>query len=49
MTFSVTTFCMTWGIAKGPRCQKVINFLSMCLCVVLCLITLAFMASYFVM
>ena len=48
-TNGITTFCMTWGIAKGPRCQKVINFLSMCLCVVLCLITLAFMASYFVM
>lgn len=43
----ITTFCMTWGIAKGPRVQKVINFLSMCLCVVLCLITLAFMGSYF--
>jgi len=45
----ITTFCMTWGIAKGPRVQKVVNFLSMCLCLVLCLITLAFMGSYFVM
>ena len=40
---------MTWGIAKGPRIQTVINCLSMCLCVVLCLITLVFMGSYFVM
>ena len=45
----ITTFCMTWGIAKGPRIQTVINCLSMCLCVVLCLITLVFMGSYFVM
>ena len=45
----ITTFCMTWGIAKGPRVQKVINCLSLCLCAVLCLITLAFMGSYFVM
>lgn len=45
----ITTFCMTWGIAKGPRVQKVINFLAMCLCAVLCLITLTFMGSYFVM
>ena len=40
---------MTWGIAKGPRIQNVINVLSMCLCAVLCLVTIAFMASYFVM
>ena len=43
----ITTFCMTWGIAKGPRIQQVVNCLSMLLCVVLCLITLAFMGSYF--
>jgi succinate dehydrogenase / fumarate reductase cytochrome b subunit len=48
-TNGITTFCMTWGIAKGPRVQKVINCLSMILCVVMCLITLAFMGSYFVM
>ena len=45
----ITTFCMTWGIAKGPRIQNVIGCLSMCLCAVLCLVTLAFMGSYFVM
>ena len=46
-TNGITTFCMTWGIAKGPRIQNVINVLSMCLCAVLCLATLAFMGSYF--
>lgn len=45
----ITTFCMTWGIAKGPRVQNVISILSMCLCAALCLVTLAFMGSYFVM
>ena len=45
----ITTFCMTWGIAKGPRVQNVIGCLRMCLCAVLCLVTLAFMGSYFVM
>ena len=30
-TNGITTFCMTWGIAKGPRVQSVINVLSMCL------------------
>ena len=45
----ITTFCMTWGIAKGPRIQNVIIVLSMCLCAFLCLVTIAFMASYFVM
>ena len=45
----ITTFCMTWGIAKGPRIQNVIGALSMCLCAALCLVTLAFMGSYFVM
>ena len=44
----ITTFCMTWGIAKGPRIQNAIGVLSMCLCAVLCLITLAFMGSYLV-
>jgi len=45
----ITTFCMTWGIAKGPRVQTVVSYLSMALCAVLCLITLTFMGSYFVM
>ena len=45
----ITTFCMTWGIAKGPRVQKVIACLSTLLCIVMCLITLVFMGSYFVM
>ena len=44
----ITTFCMTWGIAKGPRIQNAVGVLSMCLCAVLCLITLAFMGSYLV-
>ena len=42
----ITTFCMTWGITKGPRSQSVVSVLSMGLCAVLCLITLAFMGSY---
>ena len=42
----ITTFCMTWGITKGPRSQNVVSMLSMGLCAVLCLITLAFMGSY---
>ena len=45
----ITTFCMTWGITKGPRSQNVISALSMGLCALLCLVTLAFMGSYFVM
>lgn len=45
----ITTFCMTWGIAKGPRIQNVISLCSMGLCALLCLITLVFMGSYFVM
>ena len=44
----ITTFCMTWGITKGPRAQNVISMISMGLCVALCLVTIAFMASYFV-
>ncbi len=43
----IATFCMTWGITKGPRSQNVINAISMGLCAVLCLVTLAFMSSYF--
>ena len=44
----ITTFCMTWGITKGPRAQKAISCISMLLCAGMCVITLAFMASYFV-
>lgn len=44
----ITTFCMTWGIAKGPRIQKVINAFSMALCAFLCLVSLAFMAVYLI-
>ena len=43
----ITTFCMTWGIAKGPRAQRVVDRLAMALCLVMCLLTLAFMFSYF--
>ena len=42
----ITTFCMTWGIAKGPRVQCVVDKLSMLLCLLLSLVTLAFMGSY---
>lgn len=45
----ITTFCMTWGIAKGPRVQNVISVLSMLLCVGLCLVVLAFMLHYVIM
>ena len=44
----ITTFCMTWGITKGPRSQNVISVISMLMCAGLCLITLAFMSSYFI-
>ena len=42
----ITTFCMTWGIAKGPRVQSVVSVLSMLLCAALSLVTIAFMAHY---
>lgn len=32
----LTTFAMTWGIAKGPHAQSTVNKFSMALCVVLC-------------
>ena len=44
----ITTFCMTWGITKGPRSQNVISVISMLMCAGLCLMTLAFMSSYFI-
>ena len=43
----ITTFCMTWGITKGPRSQCVVDKGVMGLCVLMCLFTLAFMSSYF--
>ena len=42
----ITTFCMTWGIAKGPRVQNVVSVLSMLLFAALSLVTIAFMAHY---
>ncbi len=44
----ITTFCMTWGITKGPRAQQAVSILSMGLCACLCLVTLAFMGSYLI-
>ena len=44
----ITTFCMTWGITKGPRSQNVISMISMGLCAAMCCVTLVFMGSYFV-
>jgi succinate dehydrogenase / fumarate reductase cytochrome b subunit len=44
----ITTFCMTWGITKGPRAQSIISLISMGLCAAMCAITLIFMGSYFV-
>ena len=43
----ITTFCMTWGITKGPRSQSVISCISMLLCAALCAATVVFMASYY--
>jgi succinate dehydrogenase / fumarate reductase, cytochrome b subunit len=42
----ITTFCMTWGIAKGPRIQCVIDKLCMLMALALCLVTVAYMGSY---
>lgn len=42
----ITTFCMTWGIAKGERIQKVINLACMGMCGFLSLISVAFMIRY---
>lgn len=44
----ITTFCMTWGLAKGPRIQKAINLACMGMCGLLSLITVAFMVSYLI-
>lgn len=45
-TNGINTFCMTWGITKGPRIQMVINMACMGLCGALCLETLALMLMY---
>lgn len=42
----LTTFAMTWGIAKGPRAQSTVNLLSMGLCAVLCLAGLVSLARF---
>ena len=42
----LTTFTMTWGIAKGPRAQSVVSKLFMGLCALLSLVTIIFMGSY---
>ncbi len=42
----ITTFCMTWGIAKGPRIQTFISRICMLGFVVLSLLTIAFMSFY---
>lgn len=45
-TNGLTTFAMTWGLAKGPRIQSVFAKLSMALFAVLTLITIVFMSAY---
>ena len=42
----ITTFCMTWGITKGPRSQCYVDKMSMGLAAFLCLVVLAFMGNY---
>jgi len=42
----LTTFTMTWGIAKGPRAQAVAAKLFMALCALLSIVTIIFMGSY---
>lgn len=42
----ISTFCMTWGIAKGPRIQGLISTACMGLCALLCVVTVAFMGAY---
>ena len=44
----LTTFTMTWGIAKGPRAQSVASKLFMALCALLSIVTIIFMGSYLV-
>ncbi len=42
----ITTFCMTWGITKGPRAQCVVDKLAMLIFVALSLVVFAFMGNY---
>lgn len=42
----ITTFCMTWGITKGPRAQFYVDKMSMGLAAVLMVMVLAFMGHY---
>lgn len=42
----LTTFTMTWGIAKGPRIQTFFSRVFMAIFVVLSLLTIAFMSMY---
>ena len=42
----ITTFCMTWGITKGPRSQNAISAISMMLCAGLCVLTVAFILRW---
>lgn len=44
----ITTFAMTWGIAKGPNIQKTINVFSMLFCAFLSLVTVIFMGMYII-
>lgn len=44
----ITTFCMTWGIAKGPRVQNVISILCMGGWGLASLVVLTFMGSYII-
>lgn len=44
----ITTFCMTWGIAKGPRIQRIVNMCSMALCAFLSLVVIATLCSYLI-
>lgn len=46
MCNGITTFCMTWGIAEGPRIQTFISRLMTLICAFLWLVTIAFMVSY---
>jgi len=45
-TNGLFTFCITWGITKGPRAQCVVNWLMMGLCGLLSVIGLAALAKF---
>lgn len=42
----ITTFCMTWGITKGPRSQYLLDKISMIFAAVLCVVVLVFMIGF---